>query len=77
MKKPGISDYQLEIRQMENMMTWDEYMALPRYKNGRIIDLPLHWYRMNQDMLDTLVGDDWSYYLELQEEVEYEMSFYR
>jgi hypothetical protein len=60
-----------------DMMTWDEYMALPRHKNGRIVDLPLYWYRMNQDMLDTLVGDDWSYYLELQEEVAYELSFYR
>ena len=62
---------------MEEMLTWEEFMALRRYPNGRIMDLPLYWYRMNQDMLDTLVGDDWSYYMELQEEMEYELSFYR
>jgi hypothetical protein len=62
---------------MEEMLTWEQYMALPRYTNGRIKDLPLYWYRMNQDMLDTLTGDDWSYYMELQEELAYELSFYR
>lgn len=62
---------------MEEMLTWEEFMALARYKNGRIMNLSLYWYRMTQDMLDTLTGDDYAYYLELQEEMEYELSFYR
>lgn len=58
-------------------LTWEEFNDLPRYKNGRIKDLPLYFYRLTDEMVECLTGDDWSYYMELQEEVEYELSFYR
>ena len=62
---------------MEEMLTWEEFNSLARYSNGRIKDLPLYWYRMEPDMVNVLTGDDWSYYMELQEELDYELSFYR
>lgn len=62
---------------MDKMMTWEEFNELARYPNGRIKDLPLYFYRMTEEQVECLTGDDWSYYMELQEEVEYEMSFLR
>lgn len=62
---------------MEEMLTWEEFNGLKRYPNGRIKDLPLYFYRMTEEQVETLTGDDWSYYMELQEEVAYELSFYR
>lgn len=62
---------------MEEMLTWEEFNGLARYSNGRIKDLPLYFYRMTEEQIETLTGDDWSYYMELQEEVAYELSFYR
>lgn len=56
------------------MFTDAEFYALPRYENGRIKDFPLHFYKLTNDQVEHLHGDDWSYYYELQEEVEYEIS---
>ena len=62
---------------MEEMLTWEAFNNLKRYPNGRIMDLPLYWYRMEPDMVNVLTGDDWSYWHELKEEMDYELSFYR
>jgi hypothetical protein len=59
-----------------DMLTWEEFNDLNRYKNGRIIDLPLYFYRLTDEQVNMLVGDDWSYYHELKEEMAYELSFY-
>jgi hypothetical protein len=60
-----------------DMLTDTQFYALARYSNGRIKDLPLYYYRMTPEQVECLHGDDWSYYQELQEEVAYELSFYR
>lgn len=62
---------------MDKMLTWEEFKGLARYSNGRIKDLPLYFYRMTKKQVEQLHEDDWSYYQELQEEVAYELSFYR
>ena len=49
--------------------TWAEFEALPRIR-GRIIDFPNHFLRLTQEQVDLLHSDDWSYYYELQEELE-------
>ena len=54
-----------------NSMTLEQFLVLPRYQNGRIRDLPAVFLEIPQDFLEMLHGDDWSYYFELQEEVEY------
>jgi hypothetical protein len=59
------------------MLTWEEFDGLKRYSNGRIMDLPLYYYRMTEDQINVLVGDDWSYYHELKEDEAYELSFMR
>lgn len=60
-----------------DMLTWEEFNDLKRYANGRIVDLPLYFYRLTDEMVSMLTGDDWSYWHELQEEAAYELSFYR
>lgn len=60
-----------------DMLTWEEFNDLKRYANGRIVDLPLYFYRLTDEMVNMLTGDDWSYWHELQEEAAYELSFYR
>jgi hypothetical protein len=59
------------------MLTWEEFDALKRYSNGRIMDLPLYYYRMTEDQINVLVGDDWLYYHELKADEAYELSFMR
>lgn len=54
-------------------MTLEQFLALSRYQNGRIIGLPEVFLEIPQDFLEMLHGDDWSYYNELQEELEYMM----
>lgn len=55
-------------------MTLEQFLALPRYPNGRIISMSEVFLEIPQDFLEMLHGDDWSYYHELQEELEYMMA---
>ena len=48
-----------------------EFAALPRYSNGRIIDLPMCYAWITPAQREQLHGDDWSYMNELDEEMEY------
>lgn len=59
------------------MLTDTEFYQLPRYENGRIKDLPVCFLLLTPEQVDMLHGDDWSYYQELREEVEYELSFFK
>lgn len=58
-------------------MTLEQFKALPRYPNGRLLDLPAVFHLITDEMLAELHGDDWSYYHELQEELEYLMAEFR
>ena len=58
-------------------MTLEQFLVLPRYQNGRIIGLSEVFLEIPQDFLEMLHGDDWSYYFELQEEVEYMLAEFR
>ena len=60
-----------------NSMTLEQFLVLPRYQNGRIIGLSEVFLEIPQDFLEMLHGDDWSYYFELQEEVEYMLAEFR
>lgn len=62
---------------MEDYFNQKEFNELARYKNGQIKNLPLYFYRLTDEMVEQLHGDDWSYYHELKEEAAYELSFYR
>lgn len=55
-------------------MTLEQFLALPRYTNGRIKGLPDVFLDLTSEQVEMLHGDDWSYYQELQEEVEYMMA---
>lgn len=58
-------------------MTDNDFANLPRWPNGRLMDLADVYFMLTPEQVDLLHGDDWSYYNELQEEIEYELSFYR
>ena len=45
-----------------------EFKALPRYSNGRIIDLPMNFMWLTDSQKENLHDDDYSYYDELEEE---------
>lgn len=51
-----------------------DFYSLPRYENGRIKDLSNVYFMLTEDQVEHLHGDDWSYYHELLEETEYELS---
>lgn len=51
-----------------------DFYSLPRWPNGRIMDLADVFYMLTSEQVEMLHGDDWSYYQELQEEVEYMMA---
>lgn len=51
-------------------MTDADFAALPRWTNGRIMDLSDIFYMLTTEQVEKLHGDDWSYYHELQEELE-------
>lgn len=53
-----------------------EFAALERYSNGRIVDLANIFLMLTEAQVAQLHGDDWSYYQELQEELDYELSLY-
>jgi len=53
-----------------NTMTLEQFLALPRYINGRIKNLSEIFLDLTVEQVEMLHGDDWSYYHELQEEVE-------
>lgn len=50
-----------------------EFEALERYSNGRIMDLSNVFLLLTDGQVEQLHDDDWSYYQELQEELDYEM----
>lgn len=50
-----------------------EFEALERYSNGRIMDLSNVFLLLTDEQVEQLHSDDWSYYHELQEELNYEM----
>lgn len=54
-------------------MTDDQFNALARYDNGRIKRLADVFIFLTDEQVLKLDGDDYSYYHELQEELEYEM----
>jgi hypothetical protein len=54
-----------------------DFRNLPRWSNGRLMDLADVFYMLTEEQVAQLHGDDWSYYQDLQEELEYEYSFYR
>lgn len=49
---------------------WTQFRSLPRYENGRIIGLSDVFLSLTPQMVLCLHSDDWSYYQELQEELE-------
>lgn len=51
-------------------LNWTEFTRLPRYENGRIKNLPDVFLSLTPQMVVCLQSDDWSYYQELQEELE-------
>jgi hypothetical protein len=54
--------------------TMEEFKAIPRYANGRIVDLYEHFLLLTDEQIDMLDSDDWSYYYEMQDELEYELA---
>jgi hypothetical protein len=59
---------------MEMKMLSDvQFLHLPRYPNGRVRDLPGVFHALTEDQVNMLHGDDWTYYLELKEEIEWMM----
>lgn len=48
--------------------TWAQFQSLPRVR-GRITILPDVFLSLTDEMVNVLHSDDWSYYMELQEEV--------
>jgi hypothetical protein len=58
-------------------LSLNEFLLLERYSNGRFKDLSRVFLDLTEEQVEMLHGDDWSYYHELQEELSYEMSFYR
>jgi hypothetical protein len=58
-------------------LSLNEFLLLERYSNGRLKDLSRVFLDLTEEQVEMLHGDDWSYYHELQEELSYEMSFYR
>lgn len=59
---------------MTTALTTAQFEALPRYENGRIKNLAEVFIFLTNDQVLDLQDDDWSYYQELQEELDYEMS---
>lgn len=52
-------------------MTNKEFAALGRYENGRLKNLPDVFLRLTPKQVEALHSDDWSYYNELMEEIDY------
>lgn len=52
----------------ETPFTDAEFAVLPRYANGRIVDLPMSFMWITDDQREQLHEDDWSYIDELEEE---------
>lgn len=55
-----------------NFYTDAEFELLERHTDGRLVDLQLHWAYLTQDQLLRLHDDDWSYWHDIRDEVEYE-----
>lgn len=56
------------------MLTRAEFFSLDRYMNGRLVDLPNVFHLLTPELVEELHSDDWSYYHELMEELEYEFA---
>ena len=56
------------------MLTRAEFFSLDRYMNGRLVDLPNVFHLLTPEIVEELHSDDWSYYHELMEELEYEFA---
>jgi hypothetical protein len=54
------------------MLSRAEFASLDRYSNGRLMDLPNVFHLLTDAQVEELHSDDWSYYQELVEEIEYE-----
>jgi hypothetical protein len=51
-----------------------DFLALERYPNGRLKDIADVFLNLTDAQIEQLHSDDWSYYHELQEELNYEIS---
>jgi hypothetical protein len=51
-----------------------EFLALERYSNGRLKDIANVFLDLTDAQIEQLHSDDWSYYQELMEELNYEIS---
>jgi hypothetical protein len=54
------------------MLSRAEFASLDRYSNGRLMDLPNVFHLLTDELVEELHSDDWSYYHELMEELDYE-----
>jgi hypothetical protein len=54
-----------------------EFASLDRYSNGRLMDLPNVFHLLTDELVEELHSDDWSYYHELMEELEYEYALFK
>ena len=60
----------------QSSFTTEEFLALPRYANGRLKDLPYAFPFLTGNQVKQLHEDDWSYYLELEEELNSEIELF-
>jgi len=56
------------------MLSDKDFAALPRWPNGRLMDLADIFFMLTPEQIEQLHGDDWSYLQDLKEEIEYEIS---
>ena len=54
------------------MLSRAEFASLDRYSNGRLLDLPNVFHLLTDELVEELHSDDWSYYQELFDQLEYE-----
>jgi hypothetical protein len=60
---------------MEMKMLSDvQFLHLARYPNGRLVGLYDIFLQLTAEQVEMLHGDDWSYYNELREELDYLMA---
>jgi len=59
------------------MLNMNEFLALPRSEEGRILNMYDNFLFMTPEMVKLLETDDFAYYYDLKEEIEYEMNALR
>ena len=57
-----------------NKLSLPEFLMLARYPNGRLKDIADVFLDLTDEQVEMLHSDDWSYYHELMEELNYEIS---